>query len=213
MREAITNAVMHRDWFVDGANVFVELYTDRIEVISPGGLPKGMTLADLGRKSIRRNALIADLLHRIDFIEKAGTGIRRIRDEVREQGCPEPEFETNGFFTAIFRPNPDVRAQVGTHEAHIGAQLGPSRGPVGAQSVQVLNALRKTPLAMKELVTVLGLKSKTGALKRTVNELLSGRWIEYTIPVKPTSRLQKYRITALGKEALKQQTNGEADGK
>ncbi|MCJ7686843.1 MAG: hypothetical protein MUO68_21390, partial [Desulfobacteraceae bacterium] len=62
LREAITNAVMHRDWFVEGANVFVEIYTDRIEVISPGGLPKGMTLADLGRKSIRRNALIADLL-------------------------------------------------------------------------------------------------------------------------------------------------------
>ena len=74
LREAITNAVMHRDWFIEGANVFVEIYTDRIEVVSPGGLPKGMTLADLGHKSVRRNALIADLLHRIDFIEKAGTG-------------------------------------------------------------------------------------------------------------------------------------------
>ena len=41
VREAITNAVMHRDWFFDGANVFVELYADRIEVISPGSLPKG----------------------------------------------------------------------------------------------------------------------------------------------------------------------------
>lgn len=83
LREAITNAVMHRDWFIEGANIFVEIYTDRIEVVSPGGLPKGMTLADLGSKSIRRNALIADLLHRIDFIEKAGTGIKRIRDEAR----------------------------------------------------------------------------------------------------------------------------------
>ena len=112
LREAITNAVMHRDWFVEGANVFVEIYTDRIEVVSPGGLPKGMTLADLGRKSVRRNALIADLLHRIAFIEKAGTGIKRIRDEVREQGCPEPEFEANGFFTATFRPNPEVRSRI-----------------------------------------------------------------------------------------------------
>ena len=112
LREAITNAVMHRDWFIEGANVFVEIYTDRIEVVSPGGLPKGMTLADLGRKSVRRNALIADLLHRIEFIEKAGTGIKRIRDEVREQGCPEPEFEANGFFTAIFRPNPQVRSRI-----------------------------------------------------------------------------------------------------
>lgn len=60
------------------------------------------------KESIRRNPLIADLLHRIEFIEKAGTGIKRIRDEVREQGCPEPDFETNGFFTVIFRPNPDV---------------------------------------------------------------------------------------------------------
>ncbi|MGH7340555.1 MAG: ATP-binding protein, partial [Candidatus Rokuibacteriota bacterium] len=64
LREAITNAVMHRDWFIHGANIFVELYTDRIEVSSPGGLFKGMTIADLGHKSIRRNALIADLLHR-----------------------------------------------------------------------------------------------------------------------------------------------------
>ena len=52
LREAITNAVMHRDWFFDGANVFVEIYTDRIEVVSPGSLPKGLTLADLGRKSV-----------------------------------------------------------------------------------------------------------------------------------------------------------------
>ncbi|MDL1978616.1 MAG: hypothetical protein LWX52_11070 [Deltaproteobacteria bacterium] len=111
----------------------LRLYTDRIEVISPGGLPKGMTLADLGRKSIRRNALIADLLHRIEFIEKAGTGIRRIRDEVREQGCPEPEFETNGFFTAIFRPNPDVRAHAGVHKAHVEAQSGHSRSPVNGE--------------------------------------------------------------------------------
>ena len=59
LREVITNAVMHRDWFIEGANIFVELYTDRIEVVSPGGLPKGMTLADLGTKSVRRNGSAA----------------------------------------------------------------------------------------------------------------------------------------------------------
>ncbi len=86
LREAITNAVMHRDWFFDGANVFVEVYSDRIEVMSPGGLPRGLSLGNLGSRSIRRNALIADLLHRIGFIEKAGTGILRIREEAREEG-------------------------------------------------------------------------------------------------------------------------------
>ena len=43
LREAITNAVMHRDWFLEGVNVFVEIYTDRIEILSPGSLPKGLT--------------------------------------------------------------------------------------------------------------------------------------------------------------------------
>lgn len=75
--------MIHRDWFFDGANVFVEIYMDRIEVVSPDGLPRGPTLAELGYKSVRWNALIADLLHRLGFIEKAGTGIRRIRKEIR----------------------------------------------------------------------------------------------------------------------------------
>jgi ATP-dependent DNA helicase RecG len=136
LREAITNAVMHRDWFMEGANVFVEIYTDRIEISSPGGLPKGMKLSDLGRKSVRRNTLIADLLHRITFIEKAGTGIKRMRDEAHDQRCPAPIFEENGFFTAIFYPNPEVRAQVGTMEepktAQVGTKLGPSRDQVQA---------------------------------------------------------------------------------
>ena len=202
LREAITNAVMHRDWFVDGANVFVEIYTDRIEVISPGGLPKGMSLDDLGRKSIRRNALIADLLHRIDFIEKAGTGIRRILEDVREQGCPEPEFETNGFFTAIFRPNPDVRA----HKA----QSGPSQDQVTGQvSDQVSDQVKKLivlfgneSLDTVSLMKKLGLSHRPTFRKNDLHPALKAGCIEMTIPEKPRSSRQRYRITQLGKDVL-----------
>ena len=94
LREAITNAIMHRDWFNEGANVFVEIYADRIEVSNPGGLPTGMLASDLGYKSVRRNPLIADLLHRIEFIEKAGTGILRMREAVKSHGSPPPAFES-----------------------------------------------------------------------------------------------------------------------
>lgn len=94
LREAITNAVMHRDWFNEGANVFVEIYDDRVEVVSPGGLPAGVIASDLGSRSVRRNALIADLLHRIAFIEKAGTGIRRMREEALRHGIQLPAFTT-----------------------------------------------------------------------------------------------------------------------
>ena len=72
---------------------------------------KGLSLTDLGCKSVRRNALVSDFLHRIDFVEKAGTGIRRIRDEASARDCPEPQFESNSFVTVIFRPNPEVRAE------------------------------------------------------------------------------------------------------
>lgn len=166
LREAITNAVMHRDWFIEGANVFVEIYTDRIEVVSPGSLPKGMTLADLGSKSVRRNALIADLLHRIDFIEKAGTGIRRIREEAQAGGYPEPGFEANGFVTAIFRPNPGVRAMATAQSTRgVGTKLALSRH-------QFLNLLLERGL------------------------------LEMTIPDKPRSSKQRYRLTRVGLEYL-----------
>ena len=133
MREAITNAVMHRDWFFDGANVFVKMYTDRIEVISPGGLPKGLTLADLGHMSIRRNPLIADLLHRIDFIEKAGTGIRRIRDGAKAQDYPEPEFEADRYVTVTFRPNPEVRVVSGGRSGYLGSHRASNPGSAAAE--------------------------------------------------------------------------------
>ncbi len=87
--------------------------TLEFEVISPGTLPKGMAVADLGRKAVRRNPLVADLLHRIDFIEKAGTGIRRIRDGAKAVDCPEPVFEADNFVTVTFRPNPEVRQAAG----------------------------------------------------------------------------------------------------
>ena len=58
---------------------------------------------------------------------------------------------------------------------------------------------------MFEIVGALGLKSKTGALKRAVNDLLSLKYVEYTIPGKSSSRLQKYRLTRNGEDYLKKQ--------
>ena len=128
----------------------MEIYTDRIEISSPGGLPKGMKLSDLGRKSIRRNALIADLLHRITFIEKAGTGIKRMRDEAHDQSCPAPIFEDNGFFTAIFHPNPEVRAQADVRQGTTAAQV-PHKYPPRATDVNATEIGTKLRPKMKPM--------------------------------------------------------------
>jgi Fic family protein len=71
-----------------------------------------------------------------------------------------------------------------------------------AQSDRVIAALKSGKLSVSQLVMALGLRSKTGALKRTINDLLAAGLIEYTIPEKPTSRLQMYRLTSKGRRRL-----------
>ncbi len=211
LREAITNAVMHRDWFMEGANVFVEIYTDRIEISSPGGLPKGMKFSDLGRKSIRRNALIADLLHRITFIEKAGTGINRMRDDAREQGCPAPNFEESGFFTAIFRPNPEVRAQAGAKVEPSTPEVTPKHPPctlaIGtklALSRHQVEILRKCydDRLLVDIMVISGRSDRTKFRNQVLNPLIEAGFIEMTAPDKPRSSKQRYRTTPAGRAFL-----------
>ena len=238
LREAITNAVMHRDWFFEGANVFVEIYTNRIEVISPGGLPTGLKMAKLGRESIRRNPLIADLLHRIEFIEKAGTGIRRIRDEAREQGCPEPEFKVRGaFFVVVFRPDPEVRAledqvtgevtmqDTGEVTPQVTGEVTPYDTPYDTPHdtpydtphdtgiVRLLEVISGSgEMNRKQIQEALGLKNTKHVRKTYLLPALQDGLIEMTIPDKPRSKYQRYRLTPAGREYLqksKGQDNGE----
>jgi len=102
LREAVANALMHRDYFISGANISICIFDNRVEITSPGGLPKPLTLRDLGRKSKRRNETIADLFSRLDFVEKLGTGINKMKLWMKEYELKMPNIETNGFFTIDF---------------------------------------------------------------------------------------------------------------
>lgn len=113
---------------------------------------------------------------------------------MKENGSPTPEFESDDDRTSFLIRLP-VHARAMIQTTKVGAQSG-------AQSKLIMAALLKAPLSMNELVMALGLKSKTGSLKRTVNELLAGELIEHTIPDKPSSRLQKYRLSTKGQRML-----------
>jgi len=102
LREAVLNAVIHRDYHFNGANVSVEIYRDRVEISDPGELPPGMKPEDMGKKSVRRNKLLADLFHRIGEVEKVGSGILRMKQALKEAGIQPMRFEFTGFFTIIF---------------------------------------------------------------------------------------------------------------
>lgn len=79
-REALANAIVHRDYMID-SDIRVEFFDDRIEIISPGGLPPGITEEEYldGRISIPRNKIIANVFLRLGIIERLATGIRRIK--------------------------------------------------------------------------------------------------------------------------------------
>ena len=152
--------------------------------------------------SIRRNALIADLLHRIDFIEKAGTGIKRIRDEARAGGYPEPQFEETGFVTAVFWPNPAVRAQVEAQERdQVTGQAG-TKLALSQHQVEILAKCREDQ-PLLALLAVTGRSDRTKFRNQVLGPLIAEELLEMTLPDKPRSSRQRYRITRLGLEVLK----------
>jgi len=92
-RESVANAIVHRLWDIN-ANIKIVMSNDKIEIISPGSLPPGMSEDEYmrGYVSVLRNPIIANIFYRLGIIEKFGTGIKRIKYEYRENFV-KPSFE------------------------------------------------------------------------------------------------------------------------
>lgn len=103
-REAMANALTHRTWDV-AAHITVSMFPDRIEIVSPGSLPSGLTEEDYlaGHVSMLRNPTLAGVFFRLDIVEKFGTGIMRIRDAY--EGAPiGPSFSVRTGSVAVTLP-------------------------------------------------------------------------------------------------------------
>jgi ATP-dependent DNA helicase RecG len=113
LREAVVNAVIHRDYFETGANVVIEIFPRKIKITNPGGLPKGMHPEEFGEFSLARNPLTASIMQHTPYMEKFGTGISRIRKQLKDAGLKQALFEFRNFFSlTFFRDEPsreDVR--------------------------------------------------------------------------------------------------------
>ena len=103
-REAIANALIHRAWDVE-SQIRVLMFDDRIEVISPGGLPSGITGEEYlsGKLSVLRNRNLANVFYRLGFVEIFGTGITRIK-QLYEEGLIKPDFEISENAIKIVLP-------------------------------------------------------------------------------------------------------------
>ena len=103
-REAIANALIHRVWDVE-SQIRVLMFEDRIEVVSPGGLPSGITVNEYlaGKLSALRNRNLANVFYRLGFVEIFGTGIVRIK-QLYEESLAKPEFEVSENAIKIVLP-------------------------------------------------------------------------------------------------------------
>ena len=103
-REAIAYALIHRVWDVE-SQIRVLMFDDRIEIISPGGLPSGITEEEYlsGKISVLRNRNLANVFYRLGFVEIFGTGITRIK-QLYEAGLRKPDFEVSENTIKIMLP-------------------------------------------------------------------------------------------------------------
>lgn len=101
-KEAIINALAHRDYDEQGASITIEMFDDRVEITNPGTLLP-VVAKNFGRKSLSRNPLIFGLFTRMHLVEHIGSGIPRMCKEMLDAGLPEPIYDTDGMFTVTFR--------------------------------------------------------------------------------------------------------------
>jgi ATP-dependent DNA helicase RecG len=204
LREILLNAVIHRDYSSPAGHIAIAVFDDRVEIRSSGRLPAGVTVEQLSGPHLSelRNPLIAGAFHRAGAVEIWGRGTNRVIDECRRHGAAPPAFsEQQGFVVVTFTlpVGVSVRGQEPV-EAQPESQPESSTSPVPDeyQSLEkrILGLLKDGPLSASTLSKRLGQSRVSGQLKVVLKQLLSDGRITFTVPDKPNSRLQKYRVVA-----------------
>lgn len=108
LREALLNAVVHREYSVSGS-ILIKIFSDRMEFISPGGLVSGMEIEDImSGYSACRNAKLAEVFYRLQFIEAYGTGIQKIF-EAYSIYLVQPKIEVSPNVFKMILPNQNIQ--------------------------------------------------------------------------------------------------------
>jgi predicted HTH transcriptional regulator len=207
VRELIINAVIHRDYSLQGKDIKIAIFDDMLEITSPGTIPPSIDLNNLssGQSEIR-NKTLGPIFKELQLIEQWGTGFQKLSDELKEY--PEIELKINepGLSFQIQFIKKDYQSKKG--EDHAGTklklnwdQVGTKLGLSPEQAKKALNLFR-IRITNAELMKEFGLKNRTKFRRKYIAPLLKEDLISMTIPDKPNSPDQKYILTEKGKLLL-----------
>jgi len=210
LREILLNAVMHRDYSDYSGYVAILVFDDRIEIQSHGLLPHGLTLEQLSGPHLSRlrNPLIAEAFHRTGAVEVWGRGTNRVIAACERHGIAPPTFEERqGFIIVTFKA---TIAGTMTEAKPQEPTQSPTQLPTQSDDPvhRLLAVLQKGELSSSQLRDALGIKHRPTFRQNYLHRALEAGFIEYTIPDKPNSRLQKYRLTPAGERVLREQQTG-----
>ncbi|GAA5015425.1 hypothetical protein GCM10023206_26480 [Acinetobacter puyangensis] len=132
IREALINAYIHRDYSNFGRNIKVAIYDDLVNIVSPGGLPNGLTEVDLlqGRSEIR-NRVLARVFRELGYIEHWGSGIQRIQQMCKAENLRSPEFVETGDFFDVKLYRPKIQTIKNDFKDAIGGSIEDFSGSIG----------------------------------------------------------------------------------
>jgi len=221
--EALVNGLIHRDYLITGSEVHVDMFDDRLEIVSPGGMVEGKPVQEYDIDhipSMRRNPVLADIFSRLDYMERSGSGLSKIRDAQMNSAnyVPDrqPVFYSDRSQFVITIPNlnyenemiksilaEDDREQVGVQDKEqvrdqVRDQVGvQDRGQVrdqvvGQVTVGDLVDYCKLPRTRAEIQDYCGLTSRRSFNENHLKPLLDKGLLKMTIPDKPNSRNQRY---------------------
>lgn len=196
LREIVINALVHSDYSQRGAPIRVAFFDDRIEVENPGILLPGMTIEDLRQGVSKiRNPVIARTFMELSLVEQWGSGVPRVFEESEKLGLPTPKIEEIGMRVRVtIYLGEEHQKALQTSDADPGEQVtGQVTGQVAGQVKKLLEICRGE-MSKKELMQALDLKGRDSFEKLYLKPALEQSVIEMTIPDKPNSRMQKYRL-------------------
>lgn len=185
VREAILNALVHRDYsfHTEGMPIQLIMYTDRMEIVNPGGLYGRLTIDQLGNvQPDTRNPVLVTAMETLGETENRYSGIPTIRHAMKKLSLPEPLFvDSRGIFTVTLSNQKTLSAIAPIAEPV--RQFDDEKGLIG---------FCRTPRSRAEIVEYLAIPSGQYALRRYLDPLVQAKAILMTMPEKPRSPNQKY---------------------